>query len=472
MARKKNGNTPQEYGEFSPSGKLRTAIIEGNTFGYKSVQYTDVDGMAMFEGDIILGKVADVDSKTEQRKREIQQGVTLRGITITGAKYRWPNCKVPYTIDTALPNQSRVTDAIAHWEAKTKFRFILRTNANASSYPDWVTFRSGSGCSSYVGKQGGQQYINLASGCSKGNTIHEIGHTIGLWHEHSREDRNAFVTIHWDKIIAGYEHNFNQQISDGDDVGAYDYGSIMHYPRTAFSTDGSETITPTDPSASIGQRTALSAGDIAAANSLCPTVSLCPAAPKTCPGAPIQVCPVSPKLVCPPGIKLACPPGIKQLCPPGIKQSCPSAPIQVICPPGIKLACPPGIKVTCPPVPKIPICPPSPVPGCAAGPTNKPWVGPEGYTTTYRLDPASGAYYSDEAPPPGMNQMPPVVININFHGYQPPSIQSDYAQYDPSAYENQDWTATEYPDPGEEADDSITNEESEAPEDFNPECSE
>jgi hypothetical protein len=43
----------------------------------------------------------------------------------------------------------------------------------------------------------------------------------------------------------------------------------MHYPRTAFSIDGSETITPVDPNAQIGQRTALSAGDIAAANSLC-----------------------------------------------------------------------------------------------------------------------------------------------------------------------------------------------------------
>ena len=40
------------------------------------------------------------------------------------------------------------------------------------------------------------------------------------------------------------EHNFDQHISDGDDVGTYDYGSIMHYPRDAFSIDGSDTITP------------------------------------------------------------------------------------------------------------------------------------------------------------------------------------------------------------------------------------
>ena len=46
----------------------------------------------------------------------------------------------------------------------------------------------------------------------------------------------------------------------------------MHYPRNAFSKDGSDTITPVSAGAAIGQRTALSAGDIAAANSLCPKV--------------------------------------------------------------------------------------------------------------------------------------------------------------------------------------------------------
>ena len=70
--------------------------------------------------------------------------------------------------------------------------------------------------------------------------------------------------------MAGAEHNFNQHITDGDDVGPYDYGSIMHYPRLAFSRDNaSPTIVPIHPTdAELGQRTALSPGDIAAANAL------------------------------------------------------------------------------------------------------------------------------------------------------------------------------------------------------------
>ncbi len=261
-------HTQNQPGEFQSSPQIHTALIAGNTFRAKAVQYAVVDGLAMFEGDIILGTVEEVERMSKQLRDEMT-GAIVSGILITGAQYRWPDCTIPYIIDSGLTNQTRVSDAIAHWEANTRFRFVQRT-----SEADYVIFQLGSGgCSSYVGRRGGQQPVNLAAGCTTGNTIHEIGHVVGMWHEQSRNDRDSFVTIHWDKIIQGYEHNFNQHITDGDDVGPYDYGSIMHYPRNAFSIDGSDTITPTDPNAQIGQRNGLSAGDIATANSICPKIT-------------------------------------------------------------------------------------------------------------------------------------------------------------------------------------------------------
>jgi len=42
----------------------------------------------------------------------------------------------------------------------------------------------------------------------------------------------------------------------------YDYGSVMHYPRDAFSLSGSPTIEPIESSVEIGQRVWMSPIDI------------------------------------------------------------------------------------------------------------------------------------------------------------------------------------------------------------------
>jgi hypothetical protein len=65
-------------------------------------------------------------------------------------------------------------------------------------------------------------------------------------------------------------HNFDQHVVDGIDLGTYDYGSIMHYPKDAFSQNGGDTIVPKQEGVQIGQRTGLSAGDIAAVKNLYP----------------------------------------------------------------------------------------------------------------------------------------------------------------------------------------------------------
>ncbi|MFD2561701.1 M12 family metallopeptidase [Aquimarina rubra] len=185
---------------------------------------------------------------------------------------RWPNNTVYYSIQSGLTNQARITNAIAHWESKTALRFVQRTNQ-----ANYVYFRSGSGCSSYVGRIGGRQDITLANGCSTGNTIHEIGHAIGLWHEQSRKDRDQYIKVLFENIQSGKEFNFRTYQEQGQDGNEYtsslDLGSIMMYGSYAFSKNGQPTIVRTNGNTYNAQRNGLSNSDVIGINKMYPPVT-------------------------------------------------------------------------------------------------------------------------------------------------------------------------------------------------------
>jgi hypothetical protein len=106
-------------------------------------------------------------------------------------------------------------------------------------------------CRSHIGRKGGQQKILLDTDCRRANVIHEIIHALGFGHEHSRKDRDKYVTIQWDNIEKKNQIQFNktesfplpwESITFGVD---YDAKSIMHYKKTDFAWNDKNTIVPT-----------------------------------------------------------------------------------------------------------------------------------------------------------------------------------------------------------------------------------
>jgi len=100
----------------------------------------------------------------------------------------------------------------------------------------FVTSLNNGRCSSFVGRMDfGVTRIQLApEGCDNiGIAAHELGHAIGLLHEQSRMDRDKYLSVLWENIRPGMEHNFAID-QTFEETMAYDYLSIMHYSEDSF----------------------------------------------------------------------------------------------------------------------------------------------------------------------------------------------------------------------------------------------
>ncbi len=185
---------------------------------------------------------------------------------------RWPKGVVPFQIDaTTYPlgsaGRQQVLLAINAWNT-TGIVSLVPATATDTNFVNITLSGTAGACSSPIGRQGGSQAVGCISSASAGVIMHEIGHALGLIHEHKRPDRNTFITVNPANIAAGFVGQFSPVDATNCPIGPYDCGSIMHYGPTSFSVDGVKpTITVINPAAcaNIGQRSALSAGDVAAA---------------------------------------------------------------------------------------------------------------------------------------------------------------------------------------------------------------
>ncbi|XP_066544627.1 high choriolytic enzyme 1-like [Amia ocellicauda] len=187
-------------------------------------------------------------------------------ISCAGNSCLWPKSVdgyvyVPYIISPDYNDMDRITIEIGMQDisASTCVKFVPRSHE-----ANYLDIQNKLGCWSFLGVNGGTQPLSLqAPGCMwSGIATHEFMHALGFVHEQSRSDRDDHVTIVWENILKDREHNFQKYNTNNLNT-IYDYGSLMHYGKYAFSEDGGPTIIPKpNPNVAIGQREGPSTLDI------------------------------------------------------------------------------------------------------------------------------------------------------------------------------------------------------------------
>ncbi|XP_034535939.1 high choriolytic enzyme 2-like [Notolabrus celidotus] len=175
---------------------------------------------------------------------------------------------IPFTVSSHFTRRERqmMDYAMKVYHRQTCIRFVPRTNQY-----DYISIENKAGCYSSLGRTGGRQVLSLnRQGClHHGIVQHEMNHALGFQHEQTRSDRDSYVRINWQNINQQMAYNFYKQSTNNLNT-PYDYSSIMHYGRTAFSIAyGRDSITPIpNANVQIGQRRGMSYWDIRRINLL------------------------------------------------------------------------------------------------------------------------------------------------------------------------------------------------------------
>jgi len=285
--------------------------------GAIEVQYVVIDGEAI-HGDIDLGRAEDVAKEwkiaKETGRPPIPAGATretdalgapssslhLEGYDIdprSGASLFWPGGVICYKLDPAI-DKDVFQDAINTWQnwwqapsGGVQIGLPLFVNSTTDPrcknyYVNITPITDNLANDQHLGTCGGQSAIGKtfdsrgfqdtflplkSSACTDGakrTMVHELGHVIGLYHEHQRPDRNTFVTVNDANILQVRKPDYALPASGPNRAnGPYDLFSVMHYdggPNGTYMTLSNGDALPVG----VGTRSTPTTGDVSAVVSM------------------------------------------------------------------------------------------------------------------------------------------------------------------------------------------------------------
>ncbi len=206
-------------------------IFRTGFYGGRSVKFMERNGWAIVDGDIIIGRASDMTD-------------SQNAIGIAQTDHMWPKVggvfQVPYVITSGNAN---VPTAISY--ANSTFAGVIQWVPRTSE-TDYVNFdfdindHSGSGVSA-AGRAGGEQDLAGSIDMNVETLLHEMGHAYGLLHEQSRSDRDTYIEFHPENMSDAYRQSsyflpdYFQLDADIQNIGLYDYASVMHYYWNNFA---------------------------------------------------------------------------------------------------------------------------------------------------------------------------------------------------------------------------------------------
>ena len=251
------------YERYEPQGEpIPIDLPDGNRV------YLDPVDSTYFSGDMIFSK---------EFIEEISTNTNARSAVAANTNLYWPGKVINYMILNSAFNdneRNKIIEALNEISNATHLTFVY--NGSAAIQERIIFKRSNVNNTSFssIGKQSNKpNYIQLAPNTTvkKGTVIHEVLHSLGFFHEHSRTDRNNYITIIEENINPEYLYAFDTFIDkdySGYNLGTFDFNSIMLYGSfNGFEINPSQpSITRKDGTIFSEQRDSLSYGDIAGLN--------------------------------------------------------------------------------------------------------------------------------------------------------------------------------------------------------------
>ena len=231
---KKIANSRDILGIHLKKGEIQrkcNMYVFDKSLRFLNIQYEYYEGMMITDNDFVI---RTINHKTMIETKLWENNIVYFTIdekfkkiehTKDNSKYsNYCNCTIFHK------NMYDLTlEAIEEWNEKLPIKFYLKSDENDVYYVKFLEANDDDCFSSGVGKMEndyGFQEIYYLNVC-KSPIWHEMGHVIGFFHEHQRNDRDLYVKVE-NPFLNTQDYKLINRLNYHDML-TYDYKSIMHY---------------------------------------------------------------------------------------------------------------------------------------------------------------------------------------------------------------------------------------------------